>query len=107
MKAQKFESYFKDKRIDHVYISDLTRTQETYRYIFPYDIPSTVTSLLRERSLGVFEGEYKDKLMQDAQYHRYFNDPEYKDFRHSFTQKRLRVKVIEMYIIEFINSLNK
>ena len=25
--------------------------------------------------------------MQDAQYHRYFNDPEYKDFRHSFTQK--------------------
>ena len=58
------ESYFKDKRIDHVYISDLTRTQETYRYIFPYDIPSTVTSLLRERSLGVFEGEY-NKLMQD------------------------------------------
>lgn len=108
MKAQKnLESYFKDKRIDHVYISDLTRTQETYRYIFPYDIPSTVTSLLRERSLGVFEGEYKDKLMQDAQYHRYFNDPEYKDFRHSFTQKRLRVKVIEMYIIEFINSFEQ
>ncbi len=85
--AKNLESYFKDKYIDHVYISDLTRTQETYRYIFPYDIPSTITSLLRERSLGVFEGEYKDKLMQDAQYHRYFNDPEYKDFRHSFTQK--------------------
>ena len=47
---------------------------------------STVTSLLRERSLGVFEGEYKDKLMQDALHFRYFNDPEYKDFRHSFTK---------------------
>ena len=67
--AKNLESYFKDKHIDHVYKRQ------------------TITSLLRERSLGVFEGEYKDKLMQDAQYHRYFNDPEYKDFRHSFTQK--------------------
>ncbi|MGV3094728.1 histidine phosphatase family protein [Staphylococcus borealis] len=85
--AQNLESYFKERQIDHVYVSDLTRTQETYRYIFPYEIPTTITSLLRERSLGVFEGEYKDTLMHDAKYHRYFNDPEYKDFRHSFTQK--------------------
>ncbi|UDI79192.1 histidine phosphatase family protein [Staphylococcus taiwanensis] len=85
--AQALESYFIDKDIDHVYVSDLTRTQETYNNIFPYDIPTTITSILRERSLGVFEGEYKDKLMQDEQYHRYFNHPDYKDFRHSFTQK--------------------
>ncbi|PNZ67443.1 histidine phosphatase family protein [Staphylococcus croceilyticus] len=85
--ARSLESYFKDMNIDHVYVSDLTRTIETYNNIFPYDIPTTVTSGLRERSLGVFEGEYKDKLMKDAQYHQYFNHPEYKDFRHSFTQK--------------------
>jgi len=85
--AQKLESYFKDMDIDYVYVSDLTRTIETYNNIFPYDIPTTVTPSLREHSLGVFEGEYKDKLMQDNQYHQYFNHPEYKDFRHSFTQK--------------------
>ena len=45
-------------------VSDLTRTKETYQYIFPYDIPTTVTSLLRERSLGLFEGQFKDKLMK-------------------------------------------
>ena len=47
-----------------MYVSDLTRTKETYQYIFPYDIPTTVTSLLRERSLGLFEGQFKDKLMK-------------------------------------------
>ena len=46
-----------------MYVSDLTRTKETYQYIFPYDIPTTVT-LLRERSLGLFEGQFKDKLMK-------------------------------------------
>lgn len=85
--AKKLESYFKDISIDHIYVSDLTRTIETYNNIFSYDIPTTITSSLRERSLGVFEGEYKDKLMKDTQFHQYFNHPEYKDFRHSFTQK--------------------
>ena len=82
-----------------MYVSDLTRTKETYQYIFPYAIPTTVTSLLRERSLGLFEGQFKDKLMKNNKYHRYFHDSNYKDFRHSFIQKRLR-KVIMMFIIE-------
>ena len=41
---------------------DLIRTQQTFEHIFPYDIASTTTPLLRERSLGVFEGEYKDEI---------------------------------------------
>ena len=85
--AKALETYFKDIQVDHVYVSDLTRIQETYRHIFPYKIPTTVTPLLRERSLGIFEGKYKDKLSQEEQFSRYFNHPDYKDFRHSFTQK--------------------
>ncbi|MDT4145414.1 histidine phosphatase family protein, partial [Staphylococcus aureus] len=44
--------YFKEKQIKHVYVSDLLRTQQTFEHIFPYDIASTTTPLLRERSLG-------------------------------------------------------
>lgn len=33
-------------------------------------------------------------------YHRYFHDPHYKDFRHSFIQKAPEGKVIMMFIIE-------
>ncbi|MEI5741576.1 phosphoglycerate mutase family protein, partial [Staphylococcus aureus] len=42
--------YFKEKQIKHVYVSDLLRTQQTFEHIFPYDIASTTTPLLRERS---------------------------------------------------------
>ncbi|HGO3108582.1 histidine phosphatase family protein [Staphylococcus aureus] len=79
--------YFKEKQIEHVYVSDLLRTQQTFEHIFPYDIASTTTPLLRERSLGVFEGEYKDEISANPKYEKYFNDPNFKDFRHSFSQK--------------------
>lgn len=79
--------YFKEKQIKHVYVSDLLRTQQTFEHIFPYDIASTTTPLLRERSLGVFEGEYKDEISANPKYEKYFNDPNFKDFRHSFSQK--------------------
>ena len=85
------------KRNRHVYVSDL-RTQQTFEHIFPYDIASTTTPLLRERSLGVFEGEYKDEISANPKYEKYFNDPNFKDFRHSFSQKRLKEKVMKMYI---------
>ena len=65
--AKNLKTYFYNIKIDDVYVSDLTRTKETYQYIFPYDIPTTVTSLLRERSLGLFEGQFKDKLMKNNQ----------------------------------------
>ncbi|MBX5320042.1 histidine phosphatase family protein [Staphylococcus caprae] len=85
--AQDLVSYFADKKIEHVYVSDLLRTQQTYERIFPYNIPTTFTKSLRERSLGVFEGKNKQEVSEDKEYERYFNDPEFKDFRHSFIQK--------------------
>ena len=39
--------YFKEKQIKHVYVSDLLRTQQTFEHIFPYDIASTTTPLLK------------------------------------------------------------
>ncbi|WP_367121160.1 histidine phosphatase family protein [Staphylococcus capitis] len=85
--AQDLVTYFTNKKIGHVYVSDLLRTQQTYEGIFPYNIPTTFTKSLRERSLGVFEGKNKQEVSEDVEYERYFNDPEFKDFRHSFSQK--------------------
>ena len=85
--AQALVNYFTNKNIDHVYVSSLLRTQQTYEAIFPYNIPTTFTDLLKERSLGVFEGKYKKEVSQDETFYKYFNDDNFKDFRHSFTQK--------------------
>lgn len=85
--AQALVSYFANKTIDHVYVSSLLRTQQTYEAIFPYNIPTTYTDLLKERSLGVFEGKFKKEVSEDHHFYKYFNDDNYKDFRHSFTQK--------------------
>lgn len=85
--AQALVNYFTNKNIDYVYVSSLLRTQQTYEAIFPYNIPTTFTDLLKERSLGVFEGKYKKEVSQDETFYKYFNDDNFKDFRHSFTQK--------------------
>ncbi|MCG7337938.1 histidine phosphatase family protein [Staphylococcus sp. ACRSN] len=82
------QNYFEDKEINHVYLSDLTRTKQTAQAIFPSEkISKTKTPLLRERSLGKFEGEMVDELEQSTKFSRYFNDENYKYFRHSFEQK--------------------
>ena len=98
--AKQLKPYFYNIKINDVYVSDLTRTKETYQYIFPYDIPTTVTSLLRERSLGLFEGQFKDKLMKNNMYHRYFMIQIIKIFDIALFKKHLRGKVIMMFIIE-------
>ena len=85
--AQLLQSYFDKKAIDHIYISDLLRTRQTYNAIFDKSIPVSVTPLLRERSLGEFEGEMVAKVEQNPEYAQYFNDEDYLSFRHSFTQK--------------------
>ncbi|MDW8545692.1 histidine phosphatase family protein [Staphylococcus pseudoxylosus] len=85
--AQSLQSYFNKKDIDHVYLSDLLRTRQTYNAIFDNAIPASVTASLRERSLGEFEGEMVDKIEQKPEYERYFNDGDYLSFRHSFSQK--------------------
>lgn len=85
--AQSLQSYFNKKDIDHVYLSDLLRTRQTYNAIFDNAIPASVTASLRERSLGEFEGEMVDKIEQKPEYECYFNDEDYLSFRHSFSQK--------------------
>lgn len=85
--ASELTEYFKEQPIEHVYVSDLLRTQQTFEHIFTYPVTMTTTSLLRERSLGLFEGKFKDDISENQKYAKYFSDPNFKDFRHSFTQK--------------------
>ena len=85
--AQALESYFNTKDIQHAYVSDLKRTVQTYSCIFPYDIPTTLTPLLRERSLGVFEGKNQQELEQISEYKKYFTQSSYMNFRNSYTQR--------------------
>lgn len=85
---------FKDIDVNHVYVSDLTRAIQTYEHIFPYSVPTTYTPLLRERSLGVFEGKAQDELSKVTEYEKYFNDPKLKDFRNSYS---IRVPEGESY----------
>ncbi len=90
--------YFKEKQIKHVYVSDLLRTQQTFEHIFPYDIASTTTPLLRERSLGVFEGEYKMKSVRIRNMINISMIQTLKTFVIVFHKKRLKEKVMKMYI---------
>ncbi len=85
--AQRLQYHFNKMKIDHIYLSDLTRTRQTYNAIFDKFIPATVTPLLRERSLGIFEGKKVSEVEQDPQYAAYFGNGAYHAFRHSFTQK--------------------
>ena len=57
------------------------------RELFPYDIPTIYTKTLRERSLGVLKVKIKKKFVKTNGSKKYFRDPNYKYFRHSFSQK--------------------
>ncbi|MEI5908662.1 histidine phosphatase family protein [Bacillus spongiae] len=73
-------------RFDRVFSSDLSRAVNTAEIIFPkMDIHKT--SLLRERSLGVFEGKRLLDISTKEEYKKFFSDCEYKDFKHSFVTK--------------------
>ncbi|WP_436860915.1 histidine phosphatase family protein [Staphylococcus caeli] len=85
--AQSLQKYFKNKAIDCAYVSDLLRTRQTFSAIFNDSIPSHMTPLLRERSLGIFEGEMVTDIEQNTKYSHFFEDKAYSSFRHSFTQK--------------------
>lgn len=85
--AKKLKEYFSDIPIDHIYVSDLKRTVQTYENGFDNTIPVTITALLRERSLGKFEGYSQKELIQNPEYRPYFENPLMSDFRHSFTQR--------------------
>ena len=43
--------------------------------------------MLRERSLGVFEGKNQQELEQISEYKKYFTQSSYMNFRNSYTQR--------------------
>lgn len=67
-----------------VFSSDLFRAYDTARIIFP-KAEIHRSPLLRERSLGVFEGKSPRELL--PLYPAFFSDPSRSCFRHSFTAK--------------------
>ena len=74
------------KEINKIYVSNLNRAIETVKISKP-NCKYTVTSQLRERGLGIFEGKTKDEIMKIPEYKKYYTDPKYMDFKDSFTTK--------------------
>lgn len=81
--AKKLASNEHLKSIDVVYSSDISRAYNTAKYAMPEHEP-IVTELLRERSLGVFEGQEVSSLKSHPEYSKYFTDEALKTFRHGF-----------------------
>ncbi len=98
--AQALVNYFTNKNIDHVYVSSLLRTQQTYEAIFPYNIPTTFTDLLKERSLGVFEGKYKKKCHRTKLFINILMMITSKISVIALLKKHQKEKVIKTYLIE-------
>ena len=73
------------ENIDAWYSSNLIRTIETAKTITDRDI--IVDQRLQERSLGEFEGLTIESVKKDPRYIKYFTDPEFMQFRNSFTVK--------------------
>jgi 2,3-bisphosphoglycerate-dependent phosphoglycerate mutase len=84
------ERLFADEslRISAIYSSDLERALETARIISQCgyrDIPVRISSALRERSLGAFEGKRESELRM--QYGPYFEDANFSRWRADFVQR--------------------
>jgi len=67
-----------------VFCSDSGRAVETAELAMPGNIPITQTNLLRERSLGVFEGMNVSEAEGHPELSKYFSNPDLRNFRHSF-----------------------
>lgn len=74
------------KNADVFYVSDLRRARDTASYFADPD-KTVYDSRLRERSLGDFQGKTVGEVQSDPRYQKYFTDPEWMRFRHSFTVK--------------------
>lgn len=67
-----------------VFCSDSGRAIETAELAMSGSMNITKTELLRERSLGVFEGMNVSDAERDPELAKYFLDQELRSFRHSF-----------------------
>ena len=68
------------------FVSDLRRAKDTASY-FADPAKTVYEPCLRERSLGEFQGKTVGEVQSDPRYEKYFTDPEWMRFRHSFTVK--------------------
>ncbi len=68
------------------FVSDLRRAALTARQ-FSGSVRTVYDPRLRERSLGEFEGRTATELRSEPKYEKYFSDPAFSGFRHSFTAK--------------------
>ena len=73
------------ENIDAWYCSNLKRAIETAKTITDRDL--IIDPRLQERSLGEFEGMKIESVKKDPRYLKYFTDPQFMQFRSSFTQK--------------------
>ena len=72
--------------LDKVYSSDLIRAQETAKIMIQNtSLDVIVDKRIRERSLGIFEGEFRDEL--EIKYPEYFKKEEQLKFRRDFVAK--------------------
>lgn len=92
------------KKINKVYVSNLNRAIETVKISKP-DFKYTITSQLKERSLGVFEGKTKDEIMKVPEYQKYYIDSQYKEFKDSFTVKAPEGENYSDVLIRVMNFL--
>lgn len=70
---------------DAFFCSDLKRAVATAHLITDSDV--IIDKRLRERSLGDFEGVLISEMQNNPLFHKYFDDPEYSQFRHGFNKK--------------------
>ena len=70
---------------DAFYCSDLKRTVETAGLLT--DGRVIADKRLRERCIGLFEGEMIEKVRNDPRYSAYFSDPAFMNFRHGFSAR--------------------
>jgi len=62
--ARETAEFLRNHKLSHIYSSDLARCVDTSKFIkkFHLDIPLTFTKELRERSLGILQGQKKAEI---------------------------------------------
>ena len=93
--------------LDEVYSSDLIRAHETAKLMIQKtNLELKVDRRIRERSLGIFEGEFRDEL--EIKYPEYFKKEDQLKFRRDFVAKAPEGEnytEVCARIIDFFNEL--
>ncbi len=85
--SRKLNSYFTNKSIETIYVSSSNRTLETLKYSEIESNNKVISDLIKERSLGEFEGISYDEVFKNEKYFLYWPEEKKSDFRHHFQNK--------------------